>query len=266
MASGLLSPGPRSLRIDTSTLEPDYVDRSTKSPSEGPSIRTRARALSQVALPSLRILSSPSSDKAPASPLFPPATPGYSAPTKEKAEYQKLVELQLDQLRRRPRAPPFHEFHFQTASHLRNKSKHSTSSGPTKTIANINNLVNQGDSDDEDTAVSFSSETAAVRAKHLRDVLQTAMDRGWDVFELRCVYLVHSAQILWLIFSLAEDSPAARERLALMMLRPGSLRHLFEGEDGASPTVVPGLLRLFPKVAKTILRRCLSSVSNSFTL
>ncbi|KAI0322233.1 hypothetical protein OF83DRAFT_1279816 [Amylostereum chailletii] len=185
MTSGLLSPGALSLRIDTSTLDQDYAANPTKSPSEGSSIRTRARALSQAALPSLRILSSPSSDKAPISPIFPPATPGYSAPAKEKAEYQKLVELQLDQLRRRPRAPPFHELLFQSASRLHNKNKHSTIPGPTKTMANINNLVNQGDSDDDDTIVSFSSETAAVRTKHLRDVLQTAMDRGWDVFELR---------------------------------------------------------------------------------
>ncbi|VDB82999.1 unnamed protein product [Peniophora sp. CBMAI 1063] len=173
-----------SLRLDTSALQADAGFLNVeKEKSPLASVRSRARSVSN--LPSaFRSSTSPNTEKPPSSPLL---TKAFDLPAgnKGKNELTKVLAFQLEQIAQRPKAPSI----LDSLSSL--ETQQSTAKGPIvvaqaieKSISgNLNSLVNQEDSDDDEANVGFSSDQAANLTQHLRDILLVSLDRDVNLFE-----------------------------------------------------------------------------------
>ncbi|KAI0273753.1 hypothetical protein BC834DRAFT_227597 [Gloeopeniophorella convolvens] len=162
------------LEISDALTVPQAVSPDDRSPS----LRSRARALSQAALPSLRLSPGASSiTQSPlSSPIFATFTTAPAGISKAQDESQKLLAHVLDQLHRRPQCPPLD----------------SLSSKPTPMIKpdNIRPSISrtysspqapEPDSDDESER-TFSPDVAFDLMNRLRDVLTISLSQQWRIF------------------------------------------------------------------------------------
>ncbi|KAI0035078.1 hypothetical protein K488DRAFT_44141 [Vararia minispora EC-137] len=168
-----MTPSTPTLRVDTSTLNADYLGAAGKSPAS--SIRSRAMS----ALPSLRVSSvtSPSMEKAPLSPFLPKET----GAGKGKIEMIKALSFQLDQIANRQKPPPV----LDTVPDVNSASK----KGPSiqaigKSLSNdLTSFVNLEEADDDEDSFAFSPDNAADLTQNLRNLLLLSLDRGFNLFD-----------------------------------------------------------------------------------
>lgn len=169
-------PSPPILRLEISGT---FVTPSTgTSPGDEPSptLRERARALSNATLPSRRPsqndISNTTSLLPPRSPLFVPP-PGM---TKARDESQKLLAHVLDQLRHRPKCPSS----YPPQSHPETVAKPIVPrASSSRTTSNTQSL----DPDNEDNPErAFSPDLAFDLMNRLRDVLVISLSQGWQIF------------------------------------------------------------------------------------
>ncbi|KAI0054105.1 hypothetical protein FA95DRAFT_1480391 [Auriscalpium vulgare] len=183
------TPATPTLRLDTSGLRDNNPVSNPKTPHEPTSsIRTRARALSQAALPAaLRPTSSPLVDKLPAAPSFASTSSALQGTDRAREERRKLLGHLLEQLRRRPRPPSVFD-----GPATRDPAAAKKRAGIAKGLAAVRRERSgasgpvDSDSDDEvDTA--FSPDEALESMNRLRDVLTLSLSQQWHIFRFDTV-------------------------------------------------------------------------------
>jgi len=171
-----MNPSTPTLRLDTSSLQPDYFGTEQVS-GKSPASSMRARAMS--ALPALRVSSAttPSAENPPLSPFL----AKEAGAGKGKVEMAKALSFQLDQIAGRQRA--LSVLDPSTSENIRNKRAPSLQSLGKSLSNDITGLVTQEDGDDEDEDGIFSPDSAADLTLNLRNLLLLSLDRGFNLFD-----------------------------------------------------------------------------------
>jgi hypothetical protein len=141
-----------------------------------PTFRQRARALSQVALPTFR----PSRGTASSTPSLLSSAPAPGI-TKAQEESQKLLAHVLEQLCRRPKCPPSNPMQSQAIPTAKLII-------PLPSVSRANSNTQLIDPDGEDSSEHiFSPDLAFDLMNRLRDVLMFLLSHGWQLFNERQV-------------------------------------------------------------------------------
>jgi hypothetical protein len=167
---------PPVLRLEISGTFVTPSTSSSPGDEPSPSFRERARALSNVALPSRRPsqnnISNTTSLLPPRSPLLVPP-PGM---TKARDESQKLLAHVLEQLRHRPKCPSSHPPQSHPATAAKPIAPRASASRTTSDAQSL-------DHDSEDSPErAFSPDLAFDLMNRLRDVLMISLSQGWQIF------------------------------------------------------------------------------------
>ncbi|THH16358.1 hypothetical protein EW146_g4274 [Bondarzewia mesenterica] len=175
-----------SLRIDTRRVHDNSFDVSKPPLDQQPT--GRPRALSQTALPSLRLSSTPSREKPPPSPSYVAAVFASQTTNRARDESQKLLAHLLGQLRNRPTPPSI----FDVATRL-DSGRVGRGTALVKGVAALtgNNrlrvagmsTVTHSDSDSEDDLdVDFTTDATCDLMDQLKDVLSISLTQRWHIF------------------------------------------------------------------------------------